>query len=113
MTIFYSDNTNFASAKLKFRRKHKYAKKLLVWIAISPRRISEPFIVASGIAVDQFVCNYAEHSLDFLCENLIHHVEKVDNAANLPKVRPIEDFWSILKAKVYENNCEAKSLHEL
>ena len=96
---------------------------------MSPRGISEPFIMASGNAVDQFVyrdsClaprllpfiktnhsdgNYifwpdAEHSLDFLCENLIHHADKIDNPANLPEVRPIEDFWSILKAKVYENN---------
>ena len=37
----------------------------------------------------------------------------IDNTANLPEVRPIEDFWSILKAKVYENNWEAKSLHQL
>ena len=51
--------------------------------------------------------------MDFLCDNLIHHVEKVDNHANLPEVRPIEDFWAILKAKVYENNWEAKTLHEL
>ena len=58
-------------------------------------------------------CHYAEHSLDFLCENLIHHVEKVDNPANLPEVRHKEDFWSILKAKVYENNWEAKTLHQL
>ena len=52
---------------------------------------------------DQAGCHYAEDSLDFLCDNLIHHVNKVDNPANLPEVRPIEDFWSILKAKVYEN----------
>ena len=58
-------------------------------------------------------CHYAEHSLDFLCENLIHHADKIDKPANLPEVRPIEDFWSILKAKVYENNWEAKSLHQL
>ena len=51
--------------------------------------------------------------MDFLCENLIHHVDKVDNPANLPEVRPIEGFWSILKAKVYENNWEVKTLHEL
>ena len=51
--------------------------------------------------------------MNFLCENLIHHVDKVDNPANLPEVRPIEDFWSILKAKVYENNWEAKTLHQL
>ena len=44
---------------------------------------------------------------------MIHHVDKVDKRANLSEVRPIEDFWSILKAKVYKNNCEAKTLHEL
>ena len=52
---FYSDNIDFAPANVKFRRKHKYEKKLLVWIAMSPRGISEPFIMASGNAVDQFV----------------------------------------------------------
>ena len=111
---------------------------------MSPRGILEPFIMASGNAVDQFVyrdsclaprllpfiktnhsdgnyifwpdqagCHYAEHSLDFVCENLIHHVDKGYNPANFPEVRPIEDFWSILKAKVYENNWEAKTLHQL
>ena len=50
---FYSDNIDFAQANVKFRRKHKYdEKKLLVWIAMSPRGISEPFILASGNAVD-------------------------------------------------------------
>ena len=28
-------------------------------------------------------------------------------------MRPIDKFWSILKAKIYENNWEAKSLHQL
>ena len=36
---FYSDNIDLAPAKVKFRRKHKYEKKLLVWIAMSPRGI--------------------------------------------------------------------------
>ena len=44
---------------------------------------------------------------------MIHHIDKVDNPANLPEVRTIEDFWSILIAKVYENNWEAKTLHQL
>ena len=52
---FYSDKIDFAPANIKFRRKHKYEKKLLVWIAMSPRGISEPFIMASGNAVYQFV----------------------------------------------------------
>ena len=52
---FYSDNIDFAPVKLKFRRKHEYEKKLLVWIVMSPRGISEPFIMENGNAVDQFV----------------------------------------------------------
>ena len=105
---FYSDNIDFAPAKVKFRRKDKYKKKLLARIAMSPRGLSEPFIMENGNAVDQFIkknhsdgnyifwpgqagCHYAEHSLDFLCENLIHYADKVDNSANVPEVRPIED----------------------
>ena len=48
---FYSDNIDFAPTNVK----HKYEKKLLVWIAMSPRGISEPFIMARGNAVGQFV----------------------------------------------------------
>ena len=52
---FYSDNIDFAPANVKFRRKHKYEKKLLFWIVMSPRGISEPFIMENGNAIDQFV----------------------------------------------------------
>ena len=55
---FYSDNIDFATDNVKFRRKHKYEKKLLVWMVMSPRGISEPFIMASGNAVDQFDYRY-------------------------------------------------------
>ena len=51
----YSDNIDFGPAKVKFRRNHKFEKKLLVWISMSPRGITKPFIMASGNAVDQFV----------------------------------------------------------
>ena len=47
--------TDFAPAEAKFSRKHKYEKKLLALIAMSPRGISEPFIMASENALDQFV----------------------------------------------------------
>ena len=53
--------------------------------------------MASG--PDQAGCHYAEHSLDFLCDSLIHNVDKVNNPANLPEVRPIEDFWSKIKSQ--------------
>ncbi|RNA36780.1 hypothetical protein BpHYR1_034207 [Brachionus plicatilis] len=38
-----------------------------------------------------------------MIENSIDHVEKVHKLANLPEARPIEDFWSILKEKVYKD----------
>ena len=32
---------------------------------------------------------------------------------NVPEIRPIENFWSILKGMVYKNNWRAKTLHQL
>jgi hypothetical protein len=39
--------------------------------------------------------------------------QSIENPANLPEVRAIEDFWSILKGKVYENNWNAENLAQL
>ena len=38
---------------------------------------------------------------------------KIINPANAPKLRPIEDFWGILKTNVYENNWSAKNVSQL
>jgi hypothetical protein len=57
--------------------------------------------------------DYAETVLDYLIENSINHMDKVDNPANLPECRSIEDFWSILKGKVYANNWIAKDIPTL
>ena len=141
---FYSNNKQQAPASVKYRKKVKFEKKLLVWVAVSERGISKPYIVESGNAINQFVyrdeclcrrllpfikehhsdnnyifwpdlasSHYAEASLDFMIENLINHVDKLDNPANLPEVRPIEDFWALLKGKVYENGWEATNLVQL
>jgi len=122
----------------------KFEEKVLVWIAISSKGLSKPFIVPSKTAIDQEVykkeclqprlipyihanhqegtykfwpdlasSHYAESVMDFMIENKIDFVEKCENPANLPEVRPIEDFWSILKGKVYENGWEAKNAEEL
>ena len=57
--------------------------------------------------------HYADNTLDFLLENGINHVDKNDNPANLPEVRPIEDFWSLLKGEVYKNGWKASNLTQL
>ena len=38
----------------------------------------------------------------------IEFLPKIINPVNTPKLRPIEDFWGILKTNVYENNWSAK-----
>ena len=43
----------------------------------------------------------------------IKFIEKLKNLANILEVRAIEDFWSILKGKVYENAWVAKYLDKL
>ena len=51
---FYSDNNIFTPAIVKFRRTLKFEEKMLLLVALSPRRISEPFIMPSGNAVNYF-----------------------------------------------------------
>ena len=57
--------------------------------------------------------HYAGKVVKFLANQSIPIVPKYMNPANLPKARPIEDFWGNLKAKVYEGNWTAKNLTEL
>ena len=53
--IFYSNNKYLAPASIKFKIVAKFDETLLVYIAISPRGVSEPFIQPSGNAVNQFI----------------------------------------------------------
>ena len=57
--------------------------------------------------------HYAETVCDFMIESKINFVEKYENPANLPECRPIEQFWAILKQKVYNGNWKAKNVDQL
>ena len=125
---FYSDDAKNAPKNVKYKRKSKFEKKILVWITISPRGISKPFIVPARLAINQTVykndCiikrlipfinkhhsdgNYvfwpdlasshnARSVTNYLNEKNIRYATKFDNPACVPELRPIEDFWSILK----------------
>ncbi|KAI6655439.1 hypothetical protein LOD99_2274 [Oopsacas minuta] len=43
----------------------------------------------------------------------INVVPKEMNPPNVPQLRPIENFWGILKAKIYKGAWEAKSVAQL
>jgi DNA-directed RNA polymerase alpha subunit len=57
--------------------------------------------------------HYATEVVNFYRDKKIKFVEKCENPANVPEVRAIEDFWSILKSKVYEKGWEALDLSKL
>ena len=42
------------------------------------------------------------------CCVLIAYVEKSENPPNAPQIRPIENYWAMLKMKVYEGNWSGK-----
>lgn len=140
---FYSDDISKTPCDVKYKYAKKYESKLLVWLAISPKGVTKPFFAPSGMAINQhtylaIIQNYLEPFINryyssgryvfwpdlasshyanlvqnYLTEKKIPFVPKEDNPANLPKARPIEDFWGNLKRKVYEGGWEAKTLKEL
>ena len=46
-------------------------------------------------------------------QNGIAYVKKEENPPSAPQIRPIENYWGILKMKVYEGNWSAKNREEL
>ena len=49
---YYTSNSNLTSDEVKTKRKNKYEKKLLVWVAFSEKGLSICYIVPSGQAID-------------------------------------------------------------
>ena len=46
-------------------------------------------------------------------ENGIAYVKKEENPPSAPQIGPIENYWGILKMKVYERNWTAKNRESL
>ena len=74
---FYSNTKDLAPASIKFKKVVKFEEKLLVYIAISPRCVSESFIQPSGNAVDQFT--YRDNLLASL---LLPFIKKFNSDGN-------------------------------
>lgn len=141
---FWSSDVSSAPNNVKFKVQAKFEKKVLVWMAISPRGISQPFIAPSGLAINQEIylneclakrllpfiekhhadgnyvfwpdlasSHYATVVTDYLTAKKVVFVEKKDNPACVPELRPIEHFWSILKGLVYERNWRAETIDQL
>ncbi|CAF3544917.1 unnamed protein product [Rotaria socialis] len=118
---FYAFGKEDVPDNVKFKTKEKYPKKVLVWLALSAKGISTPYIGSTkgpAITADIYVnkclsklpsSHYANKTTRWLHEQNIKFVPKQDNPPNVPQARPIEDFWSILAGKVYEGGWESKT----
>lgn len=58
-------------------------------------------------------CHYARRTREWLEQNNVNYVPREDNPPNVPQARPIEEFWSLLCRKVYENGWEAQNEQQL
>lgn len=128
-----------APENVKFQFTSKFPTKVMVWIAMSAKGLSEPYITKSGNAINASI--YSKECLNRLVEFIakyhsddkyifwpdlatshyakltqseyarlkINVVPKNLNPPNVPQVRPIEEFWSILKRKVYFDGWTAES----
>ena len=140
---YYSSNLNQTANDVKLKRKTKFGPKLLVWIAFSQKGVSKYHIVPSGQAIDQNVyiskcltkmesliqdfhesddilfwpdlesSHYSKKVQDYLKSKKIDFFLKEHNPANVPELRPIEDFWSELKRLVYDKNWKCNDLVKL
>jgi hypothetical protein len=141
---YYSNDVSETPDDVRCKEKKKFEQKLLVWLAISPKGMSQVFITRSGQAVNQDVyreecirkrlmpfikkhhsdgnfvfwpdlasSHYAKSVLEYLKANNVVFVEKKDNPPCAPRLRPIENFWSILKGYVYDKGWEAEKLDQL
>jgi len=140
---FYSSDLNKTENEVKLKRKDKFEPKLMVWLAFSEKGISQHYIVPSRQAVTENVyiskclsklesfiqkvhenddivfwpdlatSHYSYKVQDHLRSKNIEFVPKLHNPANVPELRPIEDFWSELKRLVYASNKKYKNLNQL
>ena len=57
--------------------------------------------------------HYALKTVDYLKQENVKFVAKIENPANVPECRPIERFWYFLKAEVYAEGWQAENLKAL
>ena len=57
--------------------------------------------------------HYSNKVQDYLKGKNIEYVPRDKNPANVPELRPIEDFWTEVKRLVYADNWQAENLCQL
>ncbi|KAF2881984.1 hypothetical protein ILUMI_24187 [Ignelater luminosus] len=119
----------------KFKPKKKFFKKFLIWQAMDEySNVSKPYIFTGTMnwqtylkerlskrlipfiknrdvifLPDMTTSHYAVQCREFLKQNNVDFVTKVNNAPNTPPVRPIEKYWALLKREYAKRKTPAKN----
>jgi hypothetical protein len=125
---FYSFDKEHTQPDVKFKCKQNFTSKISVCLAVSNKGISTPYIgttIDGYLYIEKFlpklltfitehhqddkyifwadltISHYVKTTIEWLNQQKIPFVPRCINPPNVPKARPIEDFWSILADKVY------------
>ncbi|XP_055535517.1 uncharacterized protein LOC129724554 [Wyeomyia smithii] len=138
-TSYFTSPTKEVGTEVKFIPHTKFLKKMLLWLTISEKGMSKFALLSLRTSVsgeiystkclpevasfikkhqktedavfwpDLASAHYSKRSLEGVEQLNTDVVPKLANPPNVPKLRPIEDFWPSLKRKIYSNNIVAKT----
>ena len=60
--------------------------------------------------MDMATCHYGKNVIEWLTENCIDFVKKVENVPKVPMALPIERFWALCKTEYNKRQKPAKNL---
>ena len=123
---YYTSDPDATPNDVKLKRKSKYEPKLLAWIvrerSLKTLRRSFLSLISKCLAKlkkfinevhknDEIVfwpdlasAHYSNRVQDYLKGENIEYMPRDKNPANVPELRPIEDFWTEVKRLVYADN---------
>ncbi len=128
---YYVKKGQEAPPERKYKRKKKYAEKLLCQIAVSPKGRSEPYFHRVKGAINSqiykteciekrllpFIKKYYSNDGYIFWPDLApaHYSKrsKDQNPPNVPQIRPIEDFWASHKKQVNAQGWEEENQDQL
>ena len=141
--FFYMSPLLEVPEEIFYRPFEKFPKKVMVWLAISEKGLSEPFIIPSGNAVsgqryvtqclpllqdfidkyhsdgnywfwpDLASSHYAKSTQKVMQSIGIKFVPKHSNPPNVPQLRPIERYWAYLQRRVFADGWTAENIPQL
>jgi transposase len=140
---YYASARGDAPDEQRLSPRKKFESRVLVWLAISERGMSQVYFCHSSSMngeiyskecvvrrllpfIEKFhsdgnylfwpdlaSCHYARHVIQTFNDHDVNFVHKDLNPPCVPHLRPIENFWAILKQQVYHHNWQAGSLQQL